>query len=114
MRISDWISDVCSSDLAAETALAHLVPHRLRAKDGAHQMHLDDEAEVGEVHLGETAIAQNACIVDQYVDAAPGERRRMDHRRDLFLVGDRRRRSEERRVGKECVSTCSIRWAPYH
>src|SRR3546814_11370191 len=24
------------------------------------------------------------------------------------------RRSEERRVGKECVSTCSSRWSPYH
>src|SRR3546814_12352913 len=23
-------------------------------------------------------------------------------------------RSEERRVGKECVSTCSYRWSPYH
>src|SRR3546814_20252051 len=23
-------------------------------------------------------------------------------------------RSEERRVGKECVSTCSTRWSPYH
>src|SRR3546814_6070238 len=23
-------------------------------------------------------------------------------------------RSEERRVGKECVSTCSSRWSPYH
>src|SRR3546814_16042944 len=103
MRISDWSSDVCSSDLAAETALAHLVPHRLRAKDGAHQMHLDDEAEVGEVHLGETAIAQNACIVDQYVDAAPGERRRMDPSS-----------SEDRRVGKECVSPCRSRVSPDH
>src|SRR3546814_7863420 len=27
---------------------------------------------------------------------------------------DRRRRSEERRVGKECVSTCRSRWSPYH
>src|SRR3546814_15426234 len=26
----------------------------------------------------------------------------------------RRPRSEERRVGKECVSTCSSRWSPYH
>src|SRR3546814_20635900 len=26
----------------------------------------------------------------------------------------RRRRSEERRVGKECVSTCRSRWSPYH
>src|SRR3546814_9845177 len=25
-----------------------------------------------------------------------------------------RKRSEERRVGKECVSTCRSRWAPYH
>src|SRR3546814_9782000 len=36
-----------------------------------------------------------------------------------FLGGDidlgrRRQRSEERRVGKECVSTCRSRWSPYH
>src|SRR3546814_3754715 len=29
-------------------------------------------------------------------------------------VGDARPRSEERRVGKECVSTCRSRWSPYH
>src|SRR3546814_14222558 len=29
-----------------------------------------------------------------------------------FFHGDRR--SEERRVGKECVSTCRSRWSPYH
>src|SRR3546814_18903531 len=29
----------------------------------------------------------------------------------VALVG---RRSEERRVGKECVSTCRSRWSPYH
>src|SRR3546814_17215160 len=28
--------------------------------------------------------------------------------------GGTRARSEERRVGKECVSTCSSRWSPYH
>src|SRR3546814_5436042 len=33
----------------------------------------------------------------------------------LLLVLDRQwKRSEERRVGKECVSTCSTRWSPYH
>src|SRR3546814_14762918 len=32
------------------------------------------------------------------------------HRNDLVAE----RRSEERRVGKECVSTCSARWSPYH
>src|SRR3546814_19620485 len=30
------------------------------------------------------------------------------------LVPRGRQRSEERRVGKECVSTCRSRWAPYH
>src|SRR3546814_16740488 len=30
------------------------------------------------------------------------------------LDGDRTVRSEERRVGKECVSTCRSRWSPYH
>src|SRR3546814_2783291 len=30
------------------------------------------------------------------------------------LRGWRARRSEERRVGKECVSTCKSRWSPYH
>src|SRR3546814_15338213 len=39
--------------------------------------------------------------------------------RDLGLVGDifsseGVMRSEERRVGKECVSTCRSRWSPYH
>src|SRR3546814_20262017 len=30
------------------------------------------------------------------------------------LLGDKYHRSEERRVGKECVSTCRSRWSPYH
>src|SRR3546814_11856657 len=32
----------------------------------------------------------------------------------VLLERHHRRRSEERRVGKECVSTCSYRWSPYH
>src|SRR3546814_14913868 len=31
-----------------------------------------------------------------------------------LFVGQDAKRSEERRVGKECVSTCRSRWAPYH
>src|SRR3546814_18918576 len=30
------------------------------------------------------------------------------------MMSDPRMRSEERRVGKECVSTCRSRWSPYH
>src|SRR3546814_7315013 len=63
MRISDWSSDVCSSDL------------------------LDEEVSWPRARRG-----------------AAGQ-----YRRDLGRI-----RSEERRVGKECVSTCSSRWSPYH
>src|SRR3546814_10560313 len=49
-----------------------------------------------------------------------GRRQQVDHQRaeDLDLAGDAGdayvHRSEERRVGKECVSTCRSRWSPYH
>src|SRR3546814_5608553 len=41
-------------------------------------------------------------------------RRNGGHIRSLHNVRRRRSRSEERRVGKECVSTCRSRWSPYH
>src|SRR3546814_10000147 len=66
MRISDWSSDVCSSDLRSPPAR-----HR-----GAQR--------TGHGHL-----------------FPPAPRRWAE-------------RSEERRVGKECVSTCRSRWSPYH
>src|SRR3546814_4962067 len=73
MRISDWSSDVCSSDL---TRLA-----------------------------GEQVISQT---LDRYLILRTG-----------WIYGERgnnfvKTRSEERRVGKECVSTCRSRWSPYH
>src|SRR3546814_6358266 len=82
MRISDWSSDVCSSDLRDRQALRHLSKHRRIA--GAF-----------------------ADAVDGALDL-PGAGL---HRRQR--VGDAER-SEERRVGKECVSTCRSRWSPYH
>src|SRR3546814_8117453 len=71
MRISDWSSDVCSSDLldALDADAAGTVEHRLQ--------HLAAEAAA--------AIGQ----IEPHAD-----------------------RSEERRVGKECVSTCRSRWSP--
>src|SRR3546814_1800910 len=63
MRISDWNSDVCSSDLRPRQA-------------------------------GNTSISVGRATFTN----------------DGFL----RYRSEERRVGKECVSTCRSRWSPYH
>src|SRR3546814_6533267 len=66
MRISDWSSDVCSSDLGGA------VGNRAAMGGRGAQVELVLAAELG-----------------------------------LW-------RSEERRVGKECVSTCRSRWSPYH
>src|SRR3546814_7584642 len=71
MRISDWSSDVCSSDL-----LVAVAPVMQQSRGDALQVRAD-----GTYHVA-------------------AERHRP--------------RSEERRVGKECVSTCRYRWSPYH
>src|SRR3546814_12791775 len=77
MRISDWSSDVCSSDLA-----------RICAYDDATT-----------TALGAASVA----IADVRGPLDAGQRAMLDALR-----------SEERRVGKECVSTCRSRWSPYH
>src|SRR3546814_1527137 len=81
MRISDWSSDVCSSDLGyGEGSFVWQVPPSslwkitLTGPDGA--------------------TAQQDAAAD--------------------ATGRLAFRSEERRVGKECVSTCRSRWSPYH
>src|SRR3546814_13547767 len=82
MRISDWSSDVCSSDLAGHGR-----------RQGEHR-----ELEPGEVETE---------------GGASG--RAVPHREEpLPEAAAPDRRSEERRVGKECVSTCRSRWSPYH
>src|SRR3546814_6477526 len=85
MRISDWSSDVCSSDLAIEAIIAERSPIWARL------------APAGRNHVLQ-AIGVNGvqCL------------------RSAGLLGSDARRSEERRVGKECVSTCRSRWSPYH
>src|SRR3546814_5335698 len=89
MRISDWSSDVCSSDLDE------------REQPGAHgeQGGRWVEAEQHAGGSGNTLAAMEAEI--QRIKVT-----NHGHQADP--------RSEERRVGKECVSTCRSRWAPYH
>src|SRR3546814_6300343 len=90
MRISDWSSDVCSSDL----------PHRAAVRG---REHFSNSA-VGRdwIAFGEDRFEAEATIVVR----AKGDPQPRDSRGH--------RRSEERRVGKECVSTCRSRWSPYH
>src|SRR3546814_1904245 len=77
MRISDWSSDVCSSDLR-------------RSYCGNSRCRL---ASVVTVPLVPSSRNGPACPA---------------------LSREAETRSEERRVGKECVSTCRSRWSPYH
>src|SRR3546814_13282082 len=84
MRISDWSSDVCSSDLAVALRLdAGGIDRRL----GKH--------EVGRI---------GGCMLAQHVGASG----------DQPDASAWSTRSEERRVGKECVSTGRSRWSPVH
>src|SRR3546814_10557946 len=83
MRISDWSSDVCSSDL-------------------------QDMVELRIAHMG--------VDLRRVADAAGGQPEAIDRPVEIMLpiALPERQRSEERRVGKECVSTCRSRWSPYH
>src|SRR3546814_5609504 len=88
MRISDWSSDVCSSDLAR----------------------------LGERDRGEGVREVQRCVLlvdDDEVESRVAQD--LDHLEggQLQPRADQGR-SEERRVGKECVSTCRSRWSPYH
>src|SRR3546814_18041190 len=100
MRISDWSSDVCSSDL---TKLVEKVVIGDRIEPG-----------FGVAHAAEGV----AAIVDEIVHVPPVARRpgRVG-KAGLRGVADpavpAEMRSEERRVGKGCVSTCRSRWSPY-
>src|SRR3546814_17000916 len=104
MRISDWSSDVCSSDLSAENAGGDK-QRRVFARRIGYRKYLLDAAAVFSNPLRViTRVHARAFI--ELLDRNPEFQRAGS---DDFLV-----RSEERRVGKECVSTCRSRWSPYH
>src|SRR3546814_269822 len=63
------------------------------------------------VLLGVVVVLACATYARFYIVSWVGERVVADLRKAVF---DRVLRSEERRVGKECVSTCRSRWSPYH
>src|SRR3546814_18905767 len=110
MRISDWSSDVCSSDLRAagqrQTGLLGAGDDVERDAGGA--LHLVQE--LGAVAGAPAGLGGNRAGDG---DAAAGHLLGADLQR---IDGARHRgfRSEEGRVGKGCVSTCRDRWSPYH
>src|SRR3546814_10028136 len=107
MRISDWSSDVCSSDLIA-CGNADIVEEECGRVVALHSqlVEIAPALETGSVALDE----------DQADAACSGRWIGLRHDDDdvgALSVADKGR-SEERRVGKECVSTCRSRWSPYH
>src|SRR3546814_11444279 len=110
MRISDWSSDVCSSDLPWIGRLIVL-------------LHLAEEDLLEICHFGLWNLSHrrfDVAVISLGVDFLHGL-----NLGDLLLSGSRfgrfavaaahkDKRSEESRVGKECVSTCRSRWSPYN
>src|SRR3546814_17740124 len=99
MRISDWSSDVCSSDLAAEED--HIVRMGLLASGAAHE--LGTPLSTLSVILGdwhhEPAFQSNPQLLEEIEDM------QAEVKRCKTIVTGILLRSEECRVGKECVST---------
>src|SRR3546814_17438379 len=109
MRISDWSSDVCSSDLntaPAAAVTAHFVAEEF-GPDALVFLMAADHA-IGNQAAFEAAVKSAVDVASQGYIVTFG----ITPTRPETGFGSLR--SEERRVGKECVSTCRSRWAPYH
>src|SRR3546814_13496161 len=106
MRISDWISDVCSSDL------------------GYAIMQAVEQESAGTVRMGPATLYGTLAKLVKLTLVEESDRRPAtddDERRRYYrltklgsAVGGADARAEERRVGKECGSACRSRWSPYH
>src|SRR3546814_10593157 len=97
MRISDWSSDVCSSDLLGAVCLL-----------------ADANFDRGEYGIMVRSDLKGAGIGWRLMEAMI----EVAHWLGLNVIEGQvlreNSRSEERRVGKECVSTCRSRWSTYH
>src|SRR3546814_16669905 len=124
MRISDWSSDVCSSDLPKSVVTASLscpqYGSSVAPRQGGQQSRRDplsptclsfadgDWERAGRKEYGapepsgRTAVVFWTCFLPWQL------------KRHFTSNSSRHVRSEERRVGKECVRPCRYRWSPYH
>src|SRR3546814_20202217 len=102
MRISDWSSDVCSSDLFAILFMLISLMLLLAAIWFGLLIANRLVTPIGEV----VSVAERIRAGDLTA--------RVTEQGDDDEIATLGRRSEERRVGKECVSTCRSRWSPYH
>src|SRR3546814_11585491 len=111
MRISDWSSDVCSSDLfllaptlmeyGTDEQKARFLPRMASGQDIWAQGWSEPGAGSDMAAIRSKAVRNG----DHYV---------INGQKTWSTRAVWADRSEERRVGKECVSTCRSRWSPYH
>src|SRR3546814_18617860 len=103
MRISDWSSDVCSSDLPLVlfVLIGGVFTDRYDRRwllIGADLVRAAAIGLLGLLSIGGMLEVWHVVALIAFVGLG-----------DAFF-----NRSEERRVGKECVSTCRSRWSPFH
>src|SRR3546814_14155788 len=104
MRISDWSSDVCSSDLLDGGGTCYAFGDWVLRE--VERVLVDGEGNEVALSSGEYHLLHALVRHPRQV---------MSRDRLLDLVRGREAdRSDERRVGKECVSTCRSRWSPDH
>src|SRR3546814_16574848 len=98
MRISDWSSDVCSSDLPGDKIGVVIA------------------MESGDVEIARDLAMHIAAMSPRFLDAKAVSADAIDSERKIIeaiVAQEQIDRSEERRVGKECVGTCRSRWSTY-
>src|SRR3546814_12224516 len=98
MRMSDWSSDVCSSDLWR----------------GGERRPLPGAARSARLRQCDRLVEKQFRRIGKSADAVPVRRNGAAGHSVLAFLHRGCPRSEERRVGKECGSTCRSRWSPYH
>src|SRR3546814_19967624 len=102
MRISDWSSDVCSSDLSGRRLVIVVLRLELRRLILGLVIPLIAARILLLLLLSLISVSGIVPVIVGILRVC----RTVTH--DLVP------RSEERRVGKECVSTCRSRWSPYN
>src|SRR3546814_8987202 len=121
MRIRDGSSYVCSSDLESDETADFDDPKTPEEAQAFAREHQAVDALVSAMAgRGLAPPTDSGLGLRDYVTIASGgnpdvaPRLQLRLARDGSLLPDPDARSEERRVGKECVSTCRSRWSPYH
>src|SRR3546814_13294725 len=108
MRISDWSSDVCSSDLTQDIDVdtsAIVSDDDTKPPGGVMRFQTHDALDSFAARAAFLGVLQ--AMIDRIAQ-------QLCERRFELFENVSIDRSEERRAGKECVSTCRSRWSPYH